>query len=122
MNHRSRTDATSTTPHTMTSTHVSAASLRALSAAGFSPLGVVFGNASVHLARLVTLGTKSRLTGVVRGLGPESPESIPSSIIAAQGRAASGPGPAPVIASFPCPHGQGRVVRQTSSHYPGFNF
>ena len=78
----------------------------ALSAAGFTPLGVVFGNASVHLARPVTLGAESRVTGAWRGFGGDQPEEVPSSIRTAQGwaeGATSGPAPAPFIASFPCP-------------------
>ncbi len=108
-------------PETKTSTHVSAASLRALASAGFSPLGVVFGNTSVHVARPVALGAKSRLTGFGRGWSGDSPEDIPSSIIEAQ-RQGAGPGAAPFLATFPCPHGRGRVVRRTSGHYTGFNF
>jgi uncharacterized protein YbjQ (UPF0145 family) len=96
---------------------VSAAALRALSLAGFSPLGVVFGNASVHLARPVTLGAKSRLTAFGRGWSGDSPEDgVPSAIRTAQGDATG------FVASFPCPHGRGRVVRRTSGHYTGFNF
>ncbi|MFI5284609.1 MAG: hypothetical protein ACHQ0J_16010 [Candidatus Dormibacterales bacterium] len=109
-------------PDTKTSAHVSAGALRALHSAGFSPLGVVFGNASVHVAHPVTLGTKSRVTSFWRGFGGDSPEDIPPSIISAQSRGASGSGPEPFLASFPCPHGRGRVVRRTANHYTGFNF
>ena len=90
-----------------------------------APLGVVFGNASVHLARPVTLGAESRVTGAWRGFGGDQPEEVPSSIRTAQGwaeGATSGPAPAPFIASFPCPHGRGRTVRRVGGHYTGFNF
>jgi hypothetical protein len=112
-------------PDTKTSTHVSAASLRALDCAGFSPLGVVFGNASVHLARQVSLGTESRFTAAWRGWGGDTPDQVPSPIRTAQGWGygdAAGPAEPPFIDSYPCPHGRGRVVRRTSGHYTGFNF
>ena len=125
MNHRSPSAAPSMSPKTKTSSHVSAASLRALTSAGFSSLGVVFGNASVHLARPVGLGTESRLTGAWRGFGGDRPEDVPSSIRTAQGwtcDAVEGSTPAPFISAFPCPHGRGRPVRRVSGHYTGFNF
>lgn len=112
-------------PATMTSTHVSVASLRALDSAGFAPLGVVFGNASLHLARQMSLGTESRLTAAWRGWGGDTPDDVPSSIRTAQGWAYGdtvGPADPPFIGSYPCPHGRGRVVRRISGHYTGFNF
>lgn len=116
MKRRSHDDVGASPPHTKTSTHVTAASLRALTSAGFSPLGVVFGNASVHLALPVTLGTRSRLTSFGRGWSGDNPELVPAAIRTAQGDTSG------FVATFPCPHGQGRVVRRTSGHYTGFNF
>ncbi len=112
-------------PATKSSTHVSAGSLRALDSSGFSPLSVVFGNASVHLARLISLGTESRLTGAWRGWSGDSPDHVPTRIRTAQGWEygdSAGPADPPFIDSYPCPHGRGRVVRRTSGHFTGFNF
>ena len=112
-------------PQTKISSHVSAASMSALTSAGFSPIGVVFGNSTVHLARPMSLGTESRLTGAWRGFGGDSPDQVPSAIRSAQGWKngdTEEPDTHPFIAPFPCPHGRGRQVRRTSGHFTGFNF
>jgi hypothetical protein len=112
-------------PQTKISPHVSAASMRALTSAGFAPVGVVFGNSTVHLARPMSLGTESRFTGAWRGFRGDSPEEVPPAIRSAQGWTNSdteGPETHPFIASYPCPHGRGRQIRRTSGHFTGFNF
>jgi Putative heavy-metal-binding len=112
---------------TRTSSHVSASSVRALIGVGFHPVGVVIGNSSIHIARPVALGTKSRLNTMARSFQGDAGEAIPAAIRHEQGDGDERPpgSEPPYLATYPCPHVANRPAlrgQRLTDHFPGYTW
>jgi hypothetical protein len=113
---------------TRRSSHVSASSVRTLSAVGFQPVGVVIGNSTTHIARPMTLGAESRLSTFSRSFGGDAGDVLPAAIRreqaeGAEGRAGADP---PYLAAYDCRHFATRSRawqgRGLTDHFPGYNW
>jgi len=107
------------------SSEVTASSLRALNSIGFIPLGVVIGNSTTHVARVMSSGAKSRISNAARGFTTNDGTNVPDPIVQQQARRPNhdGSSPEPFLADYPCSHRSGRYGdRPPSGHVIGYNW
>jgi hypothetical protein len=109
------------------STQVTASSLRALTAVGFQPVGVVFGNSTTHIARPIGVSIDSRLSTFARGFRGDRGDGVPEEIqrIQSEGAADGQRNDALYLASYPCPHYANRpgfAGGKWVDHFPGYNW
>jgi hypothetical protein len=121
------------------SAQVTASSLRALTAVGFQPVGVVFGNSMTHIARPIAVGIDSRLSTFARGFRGDRGDGVPQEILRMQSGETGGAGESsgageitetarnepPYLAAYPCPHYANRpgfAGGKWVDHFPGYNW
>jgi uncharacterized protein YbjQ (UPF0145 family) len=109
------------------STHLTASSLRALTAVGFRPVGVVLGNSTTHIARPIGVGLDSRLSTLVRGFRGDRGELVPQEIqrMQSDGGGATPRRDPPYLVGYPCPHFANRpsvAGGKWADHFPGYNW